>query len=71
MSRVRVGALLYGVRPFHTEHMPFEDRESLAFRTTVSQVRDVAAGEVVGYSDDQVLELSLIHILFCSWVWSC
>ena len=56
MSRVRVGALLYGVRPFHTEHMPFEDRESLAFRTTVSQVRDVAAGEVVGYSDDQVLE---------------
>ena len=56
MSRVRVGALLYGVRPFHTEHMPFADRESLAFRTTVSQVRDVAAGEVVGYSDDQVLE---------------
>lgn len=56
MSRVRVGALLYGVRPYRTEHMPFEDRESLAFRTTVSQVRDVAAGEVVGYSDDQVLE---------------
>ncbi len=56
MSRVRVGALLFGVRPFHTEDMPFEDKETLAFRTTVSQVRDVAAGEAVGYSDDQVLE---------------
>lgn len=56
MSRVRVGALLFGVRPFHTEHMPFEDRETLTFCTTVSQVRDVAAGEVVGYGDDQILE---------------
>lgn len=56
MSRVRVGALLFGVRPFLTEHMPFEDQETLTFCTTVSQVRDVAAGEVVGYGDDQILE---------------
>ena len=55
MSRVRVGALLFGVRPFHTEHLPYADVETLAFRTTVAQVRDVAAGEPVGYSDDQVL----------------
>lgn len=56
MSRVRVGALLFGVRPYHSESMPFEDRETLTFHTTVSQVRDVAAGEVVGYSDDQILD---------------
>ncbi len=56
MSRVRVGALLFGVRPYHSEHMPFEDKETLTFNTTISQVRDVAAGEVVGYSDDQVLD---------------
>ena len=55
MARVRVGALLFGVRPYHSEHMPFQCHETLAFRTTVAQVRDVAAGEIVGYSDDQVL----------------
>lgn len=55
MSRVRVGALLFGVRPYHSEQMPFQCQETLAFRTTVAQVRNVAAGELVGYSDDQVL----------------
>ena len=55
MSRVRVGALLFGVRPYHSEHLPFACHETLAFRATVAQVRDVAAGEIVGYGDDMPL----------------
>ena len=55
MSRVRVGALLFGVRPYHSEHMPFQCRETLCFRAMVAQVRDVAAGEIVGYGDDMPL----------------
>ena len=53
---VRVGALLYGVRPGRTEHMPFRDPETLAFRTTICQIRDVAAGEVIGYGDQQIFD---------------
>jgi len=55
MSRVRVGALLFGVRPAHSEHLPFQNPETLALRTTISQVRQVAAGEIVGYGDEQIL----------------
>ena len=55
MSRVRVGALLFGVRPYRSEHMPFQCHETLAFRAAVAQVRDVAAGEIVGYADDMPL----------------
>ena len=55
-SRVRVGALLFGVRPSRSEHMPFEDHETLAFRTTVSRIHNVKAGEVVGYGDDMILD---------------
>lgn len=51
-SRVRVGAMLYGVRPSRSEHMPFECLETLVFRARVAQVRDVAPGEIVGYGDD-------------------
>lgn len=54
-SRVRVGALLFGVRPMRTDHMPYTCEETLTFRTTVAQVHDVAAGEVVGYGDDMIL----------------
>lgn len=52
LSRVRVGAMLYGVRPSRSEHMPFEDPETLVFRALVAQVRDVAPGEIVGYGDE-------------------
>ena len=55
MSRVRVGAMLYGVRPYHSEDQPFECLETLAFRARVAQVRSAAAGEIVGYGDDQPL----------------
>ena len=55
MSRVRVGALLYGVRPYHSEDMPFACEETLVFRALVAQVRDVKAGEIVGYADDAPL----------------
>ena len=54
-SRVRVGALLYGVRPSRSEHMPFACYETAIFKTTISQIHDVAAGDFVGYSDDQPL----------------
>ncbi|MBR6029084.1 MAG: alanine racemase [Clostridia bacterium] len=53
-SRVRVGAFLFGVRPFRSEHLPFVCRETLAFRARVAQVRDVPAGEVIGYDDSGV-----------------
>lgn len=55
-TRVRVGALLFGVRPSRSEHMPFEDHETLVFRTTISRIHEVKAGEVVGYGDDMVLD---------------
>ena len=51
-SRCRVGALLYGERPYHTEHMAFANEETLAFRTKVSRVHTVEPGEIIGYSDD-------------------
>ena len=54
-SRVRVGALLFGVRPMRTEHMAFTCEETLALRTVVAQVHQVEAGEIVGYGDDMVL----------------
>lgn len=55
-SRVRVGAMLFGVRPSRSEHMPFRDEETLAFRTTISRIHQVPAGEVVGYGDDMILD---------------
>lgn len=51
LSRCRVGAFLYGVRPSRSEHLPFACRETLVFRAKVLQVRDVAAGECVGYDE--------------------
>lgn len=53
-SRVRVGAMLFGVKPSRGA-IPFEDYETLAFRTTVAQVHEAAAGEIVGYADDMPL----------------
>lgn len=55
-SRVRVGAMLFGVRPSRSEHMPFKDEETLVFRTTISRIHQVKAGEVVGYGDDMILD---------------
>jgi len=54
-SRVRVGALLYGVRPSRSEHMPFACHETAVLKTTISQIHEVKAGDFVGYSDDQPL----------------
>lgn len=63
MSRVRVGALLYGVRPYHSEHLPFECHETLTFRTTVAQVREVGKGEIVGYGDEPLTRFSRVATL--------
>ena len=54
MDRVRVGAFLYGVRPSRSEHMDFVCRETLRFCTRVSQVRNIAAGDVVGYGEERM-----------------
>ncbi len=51
MSRCRVGAFLYGVRPSGSEQLPFRCEETLALRTRVTAVREIPAGEVVGYDD--------------------
>lgn len=48
---VRAGALLFGVRPGHTEDMPFACDPALTFKTTIAQIHDVAPGEPVGYDD--------------------
>lgn len=56
MDRVRTGAMLFGVRPNRTLHMPFECKRALVFKTTVAQIHDVPAGDFVGYSDDQPME---------------
>ena len=46
--------------------MPFEDRETLAFRTTVAQVRRVKAGEVIGYGDDMILDYDATIATLCA-----
>ncbi len=66
MSRVRVGALLFGVRPSRSQHMAFECLETLTFRTTVAQVHHVAAGEIVGYGDDQILTRPSVIATLCA-----
>ena len=65
-SRVRVGALLFGVRPSRSEHMPFEDHETLVFHTTISRIHGVKAGEVVGYGDDMVLDYDARIATLCA-----
>ena len=51
MSRVRVGAFLYGVRPSGSEAMPFACEETLALRAKVTRVAEVPAGEAIGYDE--------------------
>lgn len=51
--QVRTGAMLFGVRPSRSAHMPFQCRRALVFKTTVAQIHDVPRGDTVGYSDDQ------------------
>lgn len=65
-SRSRAGAFLFGVRPYRSEHLPFEDPETLTFSTTVAQVHDVPAGEVVGYGDDMVFDHPIRVATLCA-----
>lgn len=65
-TRVRVGALLFGVRPSRSDHMPFEDPETLAFRTTIARIYEVKAGEVVGYGDDMILDYDARIATLCA-----
>ncbi|MBQ9325794.1 MAG: alanine racemase [Clostridia bacterium] len=66
MSRCRVGAFLWGVRPSRSEDMPFADKETLRFCTTVAQVRDVPAGEAVGYGDEDVSDHPMRVATLCA-----
>ena len=51
-SRVRIGAFLYGVRPYGSEHMPFECLETLSFTSVITQIHHVNRGDYVGYDDE-------------------
>ena len=55
-GRSRVGAFLYGMRPFGTEDMDFQVLPAVAFRTQVSRVFEAQAGDVVGYNDKMILQ---------------
>ncbi|MBR5344503.1 MAG: alanine racemase [Clostridia bacterium] len=51
MSRVRVGAFLYGVRPSGSESMPFDCLETACLRAKVTRVSQVPTGEAIGYDE--------------------
>jgi len=65
-SRVRTGAMLFGVRPSRTDHIPFACQQALTFKTTVAQVRKVAKGECIGYSDDAPLQRDSMIATLCA-----
>lgn len=64
-GRVRVGALLYGVRPSRSSHLPFDCLETVTFRTTVAQLHPVRQGDPVGYSDDAPLDHDAMIATLC------
>ena len=47
MSMVRVGALIYGMRGFHIGFLPVE--QAMTFKTAISQLHHIKAGEGVSY----------------------
>lgn len=47
MNMVRVGALIYGMRGFHTGYLDVE--QIMTFKTAVSQLHSIKKGEGVGY----------------------
>ncbi len=47
MNMVRAGALIYGMRGFHKGFLPVE--QAMTFRTAVSQLHNIKAGEGVSY----------------------
>lgn len=55
-DRVRIGAFLFGVRPFGSEEMPFSCEETLHFTSTVTRVHTAHKGDYVGYNDAAALE---------------
>ncbi len=52
---VRVGALLYGVRPSRSEHLPFACVPTLRFCTRVARLHWAEAEAFVGYDDTRPL----------------
>lgn len=47
MNMVRAGALIYGMRGFHKGFLPVE--QAMTFRTAISQLHEIKAGEGVSY----------------------
>ncbi|MDR3052211.1 MAG: alanine racemase [Oscillospiraceae bacterium] len=52
---VRVGALLYGVRPARSEGAPFACLPTLRFMTTITRLHWAPEGACVGYDEDHPL----------------
>jgi len=55
-NMVRPGIALYGLDPSSEVPLPEEFRPALAFKTQVAQVKDIAAGEGIGYGCTYVTE---------------
>ena len=55
LSRVRVGALLFGSHPAGDAYREIVNHETLVFKTRIAQLHAVAKGEIVGYGDDMPL----------------
>ena len=66
MSRVRVGALLFGSHPAGEAYDHIDNGETLVFRTRVAQIHRVAAGEIVGYADDAPLTRDSVIATLCA-----
>ena len=65
---VRTGAWLYGVEPARNPHRGL-CRPTVVFRTRVTQVRSVAAGERVGYDDEHRLARdTVLATLSCGYL---
>lgn len=47
MNMVRAGALIYGMRGFHTGYLPVE--QAMTFKTCISQLHSIKKGEGVSY----------------------
>jgi alanine racemase len=49
LGLVRLGAILYGVNPTGVNKFMIENKMPLTFKTRISQIKDIEAGEGVGY----------------------
>ncbi len=65
-QRVRVGAMLFGVKPFGIQNMEYTCLEALSLKTKVAQVLRAKAGETVGYDDQAPLIRDSLVATLCA-----